>query len=44
MLILGLGSTIGTQEFPSGTLTAEAFVVDTFEELDANKDKVKAKY
>ena len=34
MSILGLGDTIGTQQYPGGVLRAEAVVCDSFEEME----------
>ena len=34
MSILGLGTTIGTQQYPGGVLRAEAVVCDSFEEME----------
>ena len=41
MQILSLGSSIGTQAYPDGKLTAQALVVKTFEELEEKKAQVR---
>ncbi|XP_037089992.1 carboxypeptidase Q-like [Pollicipes pollicipes] len=44
MSILGLGTTIGTQQYPGGVLKAEAVVFNSFEEMEkAGKAKVSGK-
>ncbi|XP_037088945.1 carboxypeptidase Q-like [Pollicipes pollicipes] len=44
MSILGLGTTIGTQQYPAGVLKAEAVVFNSFEEMEkAGKAKVSGK-
>ncbi|XP_043242611.1 carboxypeptidase Q-like isoform X1 [Amphibalanus amphitrite] len=44
MSILGLGTTIGTQQYPGGVLRAEAVVCDSFEEMEKlGEAKIKGK-
>ena len=41
--ILGLGSSVGTQNYTDGKLTADVIVVKTFDELEAKGAEVSKK-
>ena len=42
MSILGLGTTIGTQQYPGGVLRAQAVVCDSFEQMEKlGREKVR---